>query len=155
MYDDETQLRGRVRLQIAERNGPLGPPEGKLNAERQRSLVSFELGLAGVVALTVVTRLPFVTQTLYAFDSANYALGVRDFDVVHFNDCCGDGGLSLAAKRLKRILRKAEAFRTSGGTTENQGFFPRHPIKKTSKPRLSDRLNHRRCLLALRRSPPT
>ena len=34
---------------------------------------------------TVLTRLPFMTQTLYAFDSANYALGVRDFYNIAFH----------------------------------------------------------------------
>src|SRR5204862_99838 len=27
-------------------------------------------------------------------------LADRSFDVIHFNDCCGEGSLSLAAKRL-------------------------------------------------------
>jgi hypothetical protein len=34
---------------------------------------------------TVLTRLPFMTQMLYAFDSANYALAVRDFYNVAFH----------------------------------------------------------------------
>jgi hypothetical protein len=38
-----------------------------------------------LVAATIVTRLPFMTQTLYAFDSANYALAVRDFYNVAFH----------------------------------------------------------------------
>ena len=37
------------------------------------------------MAATVITRLPFMTQTLYAFDSANYALAVRDFYNVAFH----------------------------------------------------------------------
>jgi hypothetical protein len=37
------------------------------------------------VVATVVSRLPFMTQTLYAFDSANYALAVRDFYNVAFH----------------------------------------------------------------------
>jgi hypothetical protein len=37
------------------------------------------------VVATVVTRLPFMTSTLYAFDSANYALAVRDFYNVAFH----------------------------------------------------------------------
>jgi hypothetical protein len=37
------------------------------------------------VAATVLTRLPFMTSTLYAFDSANYALAVRDFYNVAFH----------------------------------------------------------------------
>lgn len=44
----------------------------------------------GVVTLTltlavVITRLPFMTRTLYAFDSANYALAIRDFYNVAFH----------------------------------------------------------------------
>jgi hypothetical protein len=38
-----------------------------------------------LVAATVVSRLPFMTATLYAFDSANYALAVRDFYNVAFH----------------------------------------------------------------------
>src|SRR5437588_8780572 len=41
---------------------------------------------AGTLALaTIAMRLPFMTQTLYAFDSANYALAVRDFYNVAFH----------------------------------------------------------------------
>jgi hypothetical protein len=45
----------------------------------------FRLGTAALVAFTVVSRLPFMTRTLYAFDSANYALAVRDFYNVAFH----------------------------------------------------------------------
>jgi hypothetical protein len=45
----------------------------------------FTIGTALLVAATVVTRLPFMTRTLYAFDSANYALAVRDFYNVAFH----------------------------------------------------------------------
>jgi hypothetical protein len=43
--------------------------------------------IAGValVGVTILSRLPFMTRTLYAFDSANYALGVRDFYNVAFH----------------------------------------------------------------------
>jgi hypothetical protein len=65
---------------------PLGPPEGRIPAERQRSRVGwFEVGTVALVAATVVSRLPFMTRTLYAFDSANYALAVRDFYNVAFH----------------------------------------------------------------------
>ena len=43
------------------------------------------LEIVALVALTVALRLPFMTQTLYAFDSANYALAVRDFYNVAFH----------------------------------------------------------------------
>ena len=33
----------------------------------------------------IATRLPFMTSTLYAFDSANFALAVRDFYNVAFH----------------------------------------------------------------------
>jgi hypothetical protein len=38
-----------------------------------------------LVLATLATRLAFMTQTLYAFDSANYALAVRDFYNVAFH----------------------------------------------------------------------
>jgi hypothetical protein len=41
--------------------------------------------VAALVVATVVSRLPFMTRTLYAFDSANYALGIRDFYNVAFH----------------------------------------------------------------------
>jgi hypothetical protein len=43
------------------------------------------LAAAGLVVATVLTRLPFMTQTLYAFDSANYALAVSSFYNVAFH----------------------------------------------------------------------
>ena len=45
----------------------------------------FRLAAGALVVATVITRLPFMTQTLYGFDSANYALGVRDFYNVAFH----------------------------------------------------------------------
>src|ERR671933_108397 len=65
--------------------GPLGPPQGQLRAERQRTPVVFAIATAALVLATVLTRLPFMTRTLYAFDSANYALAVRDFYNVAFH----------------------------------------------------------------------
>jgi hypothetical protein len=41
--------------------------------------------VGALVVAVVITRLPFMTQTLYAFDSANYALAVRDFYNVAFH----------------------------------------------------------------------
>src|SRR6266540_4534831 len=38
-----------------------------------------------LVVGTVASRLPFMTRALYAFDSANYALAVRDFYNVAFH----------------------------------------------------------------------
>src|SRR5690349_3852671 len=46
---------------------------------------AFELAVAGLVVAVVASRLPFMTRTLYAFDSANYALAVRDFYNVAFH----------------------------------------------------------------------
>src|SRR5690349_4241940 len=45
----------------------------------------FRYSVLALIALTVITRLPFMTRTLYAFDSANYALAVRDFYNVAFH----------------------------------------------------------------------
>src|SRR4051794_6266013 len=45
----------------------------------------FAGGVAALVLATLATRLPFMTRTLYAFDSANYALAVRDFYNVAFH----------------------------------------------------------------------
>ncbi|MBV9578413.1 MAG: glycosyltransferase family 39 protein [Chloroflexi bacterium] len=39
----------------------------------------------GLVVVAVVSRLPFMTRMLYAFDSANYALAIRDFYNVAFH----------------------------------------------------------------------
>src|SRR5204863_2330232 len=50
-----------------------------------RLKVQFSIAAAILVIATVVSRLPFMTQTLYAFDSANYALAVRDFYNVAFH----------------------------------------------------------------------
>src|SRR5205807_5131097 len=54
---------------------------GTRNAER----ASFALAATALVLAAVATRLPFMTQTLYGFDSANYALAVRDFYNVAFH----------------------------------------------------------------------
>lgn len=51
----------------------------------QRAREFFYLAASALVVTTVVSRLPFVTTTLYAFDSANYALAVRDFYNVAFH----------------------------------------------------------------------
>ncbi|HEY0580563.1 MAG TPA: hypothetical protein VGE94_00170, partial [Chloroflexota bacterium] len=45
----------------------------------------FGAAATGLVLATVATRLAFMTQTLYAFDSANYGLAVRDFYNVAFH----------------------------------------------------------------------
>jgi hypothetical protein len=55
---------------------------------RHASAVRFDwfgVGLGGLILATLATRLPFMTLTLYAFDSANYALAVRDFYNVAFH----------------------------------------------------------------------
>jgi hypothetical protein len=61
----------------------------------------------------VASRLPFMTQTLYAFDSANYALAVRDFYNVAFHQPHPPGyplyvffarGIDLAAHDANRSL---------------------------------------------------
>src|ERR1043166_6976381 len=70
----------RVDADTAEHAPPSRhPPRG-----RNRPTL-FALAAAGLVVATVVTRLPFMTSTLYAFDSANYALAVRDFYNVAFH----------------------------------------------------------------------
>jgi hypothetical protein len=46
---------------------------------------NFRIATAALVVLTVLSRLPFMTRTLYAFDSANYALAVRDVYNVAFH----------------------------------------------------------------------
>jgi Dolichyl-phosphate-mannose-protein mannosyltransferase len=57
----------------------------RLGGDRARAGRWFPLAAAALVVATVVTRLLFMTQTLYAFDSANYALAVRDFYNVAFH----------------------------------------------------------------------
>ena len=54
-------------------------------ARRRDHARAFAFATGALVLATVLTRLPFMTQTLYAFDSANYALGVRDFYDVAFH----------------------------------------------------------------------
>src|SRR6266702_697608 len=51
-------------------------------AQRERGYLA---AAAALVLATVLTRLPFMTQTLYAFDSANYALAVSTFYNVAFH----------------------------------------------------------------------
>lgn len=53
--------------------------------ERWLAARRFETGVAALALAVILTRVPFVTQTLYAFDSANYALAVRDFYNVAFH----------------------------------------------------------------------
>jgi len=48
-------------------------------------LSPFGIAAGALVAATVLTRLPFMTQTLYAFDSANYALAISTFYNVTFH----------------------------------------------------------------------
>src|SRR5579859_1266786 len=50
-----------------------------------RTPTPFAIAAAALVAATVLTRLPFMTETLYAFDSANYALAVSTFYNVAFH----------------------------------------------------------------------
>ncbi|HLZ28132.1 MAG TPA: DUF2723 domain-containing protein [Chloroflexota bacterium] len=50
-----------------------------------RTPTPFAIAAAALVAATVLSRLPFMTQTLYAFDSANYALAVSTFYNVAFH----------------------------------------------------------------------
>jgi hypothetical protein len=52
---------------------------------RTIGLDPFLIGTTVLVVATVLTRVPFMTHTLYAFDSANYALAVRDFYNVAFH----------------------------------------------------------------------
>jgi Dolichyl-phosphate-mannose-protein mannosyltransferase len=62
-----------------------GLTTSNLRAERKHWRVTFAWAASALVVLTVATRLPFTTHTLYAFDSANYALAVRDFYNVAFH----------------------------------------------------------------------
>jgi hypothetical protein len=64
----------------ARRAATTAPPQS-----RSAPITPFGVAAAGLVVATVVTRLPFMTSTLYAFDSANYALAVRDFYNVAFH----------------------------------------------------------------------
>ena len=52
---------------------------------RRAWFTPFAAGAVALVLLTLLLRLPFMTSTLYAFDSANYALAVRDFYNVAFH----------------------------------------------------------------------
>ena len=88
----------RVQAQPAEHRRP--PPaalqhksEASRGASRERNAQratrnaqpAFGAAATALVLAAVVTRLPFMTQTLYGFDSANYALAVRDFYNVAFH----------------------------------------------------------------------
>src|SRR5438105_1821127 len=77
----------RMRLAPASPEAPLLPleDESQPRSRRRAGLSRFTLAAAGLALAAVVTRLPFVTHTLYAFDSANYALAVRDFYNVAFH----------------------------------------------------------------------
>jgi hypothetical protein len=46
---------------------------------------AFTIATTVLIIATIITRIPFMTRTLYAFDSANYALAVRDFYNVAFH----------------------------------------------------------------------
>src|SRR5579859_3537961 len=77
-----------MRLAPASPDTAYAPPVIR-TTQSSTGLLSAERGFAGAAALlvvaTVASRLPFMTQTLYAFDSANYALAVRDFYSVAFH----------------------------------------------------------------------
>jgi len=65
---------------------PLARPRSEVRAESRPGPISlFGIATTGLVLTTVLTRIPFMTHTLYAFDSANYALAVRDFYNVAFH----------------------------------------------------------------------
>jgi hypothetical protein len=66
----------------ATRRAGEGAPRSVALSQRERG---FLLAALALVAATVVTRLPFMTRTLYAFDSANYALAVSTFYNVAFH----------------------------------------------------------------------
>lgn len=71
-----------IRAPAAEA-GALSRPQTE--QRRDWSERTYRVGALVLVAACVATRLPFMTQTLYAFDSANYALAVRDFYNVAFH----------------------------------------------------------------------
>jgi dolichyl-phosphate-mannose-protein mannosyltransferase len=61
-------------------------PSSTEGVDRRRLHVTwFGVGTVTLVLATVISRVLFMTRTLYAFDSANYALGVRDFYNVAFH----------------------------------------------------------------------
>jgi hypothetical protein len=66
---------------------PLSPArvEAWVAAARRARLDWFWLATGGLGLVVPLTRAPFMTRTLYAFDSANYALAVRDFYNVAFH----------------------------------------------------------------------
>jgi hypothetical protein len=86
-----SQLAVRVDLGISQ------PPEtdsgagavqrATRNAQRatRRAPTFFAIAAIALIVATVLTRLPFMTQTLYAFDSANYALAISSFYNVAFH----------------------------------------------------------------------
>jgi 4-amino-4-deoxy-L-arabinose transferase-like glycosyltransferase len=60
--------------------------------------------MVALVVATVASRLPFMTQTLYAFDSANYALAVSSFYNVAFHQPHPPGyPIYVAVARLLNI----------------------------------------------------
>jgi hypothetical protein len=61
------------------------PPLESSAQTSARRIDAFDAATAGLVVATVVTRVPLMTRALYAFDSANYALAVRDFYNVAFH----------------------------------------------------------------------
>jgi len=69
----------------------------------------FAWGVVTLVLAVFATRLPFMTQTLYAFDSANYALAVRDFYNVAFHQPHPPGYplYVLVAKGIYFVVRDA------------------------------------------------
>src|SRR5262249_2869127 len=61
------------------------PARADEEVRTRRHWDGFAVAALVLVAATIVSRLPFMTRTLYAFDSANYALAVRDFYNVAFH----------------------------------------------------------------------
>src|SRR5262249_22379449 len=61
------------------------PARADEEVRTRRHWDGFAVAALVLVAATIVTRVPFMTRTLYAFDSGNYALAVRDFYNVAFH----------------------------------------------------------------------
>lgn len=61
------------------------PAAARTGAPRDGREALWRAAAALVVVLGIATRLPFMTRTLYAFDSANFALAVQDFYNVAFH----------------------------------------------------------------------
>jgi hypothetical protein len=66
-------------------SGGVPPPANAPHVVTTRRVDLFAVSAAGLVLVTIVSRLPFMTRALYAFDSANYALAIRDFYNVAFH----------------------------------------------------------------------